>query len=112
MEHVEEYVMISHNFKLLIGVIINDRTVTGMVEQIDEDDRFLLSGEWYRLQDIVEIVSCYCHESGKPRTLIRGLFLIPPMIPIPAKKSEINEINDFRKCVSSNKYANFCITFA
>lgn len=44
---MEEYLIIAHNFKIPVDVILAGRHVTGIVEEIDEDGRVKIKGRWY-----------------------------------------------------------------
>lgn len=42
----------SFNFECPVYVIAAGQRVTGLVEQLDEDDRVLISGNWYPIGEI------------------------------------------------------------
>jgi len=49
---MEEYLIVSCNFHCLVDVIIAGHHVTGLVEQLDEDDRVLIAGQWYSIGEV------------------------------------------------------------
>ncbi|RED54816.1 hypothetical protein [Cohnella lupini] len=48
---MEELLTLSYNFGEPIDVLINGHNVTGIVEDLDEQ-QVKLSGEWYQLRDV------------------------------------------------------------
>lgn len=55
--NIEEIITLSLNFREPIGIIVDAKEINGVIEDMDELDRVLLAGEWYRLQDIAGVVS-------------------------------------------------------
>jgi len=49
---VEELLIVSHNFNCHVDVIIAGKRIIGLVEQLDEDDRVLISGKWYPIEEV------------------------------------------------------------
>jgi hypothetical protein len=49
--NLEEYLTVSCNFQFLVKVMIGDRTVAGLVEQMD-DDQAMIAGAWYPIDEI------------------------------------------------------------
>lgn len=49
---MEEYLIVSHNFGCPVNVIASGQRVTGLVEHIDEDDRVLIGGMWYPIEEV------------------------------------------------------------
>ncbi|WP_391572181.1 hypothetical protein [Cohnella sp.] len=50
---MEEYLIVSCNFRVPIDVIIAGQHVIGLVEQPDEKDRVLIAGQWYPIAAIM-----------------------------------------------------------
>jgi len=63
---VEEYLIIAHNFKVPVDVILSGRHVIGMVEKIDEYGRVKIKGRWYPM-DRLEWYLCNEHENDGTR---------------------------------------------
>ncbi len=49
---MEELLIVSHNFNCHVDVIIAGKRIIGLVEQLDEDDRVLISGKWYPIEEV------------------------------------------------------------
>ncbi|MFC5403140.1 hypothetical protein [Cohnella soli] len=54
---IEEYITIAYNFKLPVELMVGSTHVNGFVEQINDDDNIVISGQRYVLQEIDAIVS-------------------------------------------------------
>ncbi|MFC5403131.1 hypothetical protein [Cohnella soli] len=55
--HIEEYVTISHNFSQPVSIMIGGKVLSGKIEEIGEEDCFLLAGKWHGLTEIEAIVT-------------------------------------------------------
>lgn len=47
-----EYLIVSFNFQRPVRVIVSGRRIRGLVEQLDEDDRVLIAGQWYPIEEV------------------------------------------------------------
>ncbi len=49
---MEEYLIVSYNFECPVDVVIAGQHIIGLVEQLDEDDRVMISGKWYPIGEV------------------------------------------------------------
>lgn len=49
---MEEYLIVSCNFHCPVDVLVSGQRITGHVEQLDEDDRVLIGGKWYPIEEV------------------------------------------------------------
>jgi len=48
---LEEFLIVSHNFQCPVEVVVEGRHISGLVEQLDEEN-VLIAGQWYLIEEV------------------------------------------------------------
>jgi len=50
---MEEYLIVSCNFNCRVDVIASGQHISGLVDQLDEDGRVMIGGNWYPISELM-----------------------------------------------------------